>query len=109
MNRAVAKKPKRDLGGTLERVRRGERVVLRRGRKAVAAVVPIEDLKRLQELEDEEDLRDVCSALEEASRKGTIPWEKVKTELDRRPADAEANPSDERPWSEVRASLERIR
>jgi prevent-host-death family protein len=81
MNRAVAKKPKRDLGSTLERVRRGERVVLRRGRKAVAAVVPIEDLKRLQKLEDEEDLQDVRAALKEASRKGTIPWEKVKSEL----------------------------
>lgn len=32
-----------------------------------------------------------------------------RTELDRRLADAEANPSDERPWSEVRDSLERSR
>jgi putative addiction module component (TIGR02574 family) len=32
-----------------------------------------------------------------------------RAELDRRLADAEANPSNERPWSEVRASLERSR
>ncbi len=32
-----------------------------------------------------------------------------RIELDRRLADAEANPADERPWSEVRASLERSR
>lgn len=81
MSRAVTRKPAKSLGGTLERVRQGERVVLRRGRKAVAAVVPIEDLKRLQRLEDEEDLRDARAALREAKRTGTIPWEKVKAEL----------------------------
>ena len=81
MSRAPVKKSGKSLDVTLERVRQGERVVLRRGRKAVAAVVPIEDLKRLQKLEDEEDLRDVRAALKEAKRKGTIPWEKVKAEL----------------------------
>ena len=81
MSRAATKKSGKRLDGTLERVRQGERVVLRRGRKAVAAVVSMEDLKRLQKLEDEEDLRDVRAALKEAKRKGTIPWEKVKAEL----------------------------
>ncbi len=81
MSRIAARKTGRDLEGTLERVRQGERVMLRRGRKVVAAVIPIEDLKRLQKLEDEEDLRDVRAALKEAKRKGTIPWEKVKAEL----------------------------
>ncbi len=38
------------------------RMVLRRGRNALAAVVPIADL-RLQELEDQEDLRDMRAAL----------------------------------------------
>ena len=32
-----------------------------------------------------------------------------RAELDRRLADAALNPSDERPWSEVRSSLERSR
>jgi prevent-host-death family protein len=41
----------------LDRVSRGERVVLRRGRKPVAVVVPIEDLKRLQQMEDLDDAR----------------------------------------------------
>jgi antitoxin (DNA-binding transcriptional repressor) of toxin-antitoxin stability system len=81
MARAATKKPGKRLDGTLERVRQGERVVLRRGRKAVAAVVPMQDLRRLQKLEDEEDLRDVRAALKEARRKGTIPWERVKAEL----------------------------
>ena len=81
MSRIAARKTGRALEGTLERVRQGERVMLRRGRKVVAAVIPIEDLKRLQKIEDEEDLRDVRAALKEAKRKGTIPWEKVKAEL----------------------------
>jgi putative addiction module component (TIGR02574 family) len=33
--------------------------------------------------------------------------EEQRAELDRRLADAEANPSDERSWPEVRASLEK--
>ncbi len=81
MSRAATKKTVKGLGSTLERVRQGERVVLRHGRKVVGAVVPIEDLKRLQQLEDQEDLRDVRAALKEARRKGTIPWERVKAEL----------------------------
>lgn len=62
-------------------MRAGERVVLRRGRKVVAAVVPIEDLRLLQRLEDDEDIRDTRAALREARRKGTVSWEKVKAEL----------------------------
>ena len=81
MSRVSAGKSSGELDGTLERVLQGERVVLRRGRKAVAAVVPIADLKRLQKLEHDEDLRDVLEALREAKEKGTIPWEKVKAEL----------------------------
>ncbi len=81
MGRAAAKRAGKRLESTMERVRQGERVVLRRGRRVVAAVVPIEDLKRLQQLEDEEDLRDARAALKEAKRKGTIPWGKVKAEL----------------------------
>ena len=65
----------------LERARHGERIILRQGKKAVAACVPISDLRRLQKLEDDEDLRDIRAARTEMKRKGTIPWEKVKAEL----------------------------
>ena len=47
----------------------------------MAAVVPIADLRRLQKLENEEDLKDIRAARVEMKRKGTIPWEKVKAEL----------------------------
>ena len=41
---------------------------------------------------------------------GAVPvTEEQRAELDRRLSDADANPTDERPWSEVRASLERSR
>ncbi len=82
VSRAAARKPPASVSeSALDRARRGERVVLRQGKKAVAAVVPIADLRRLQRLENEEDLRDIRAARIEMRRKGTIPWEKVKAEV----------------------------
>jgi hypothetical protein len=47
----------------------------------VAAVVPIEDVKLLEELEDRIDLEEARAALAETKSKGTIPWEKIKADL----------------------------
>ena len=58
-----------------------ERIVLTRRGKEVAAVVPIEDVKLLEELEDRIDLEEARAALAEAKSKGTIPWEKIKADL----------------------------
>jgi prevent-host-death family protein len=58
-----------------------ERVVLTRRGKEVAAVVPIEDMKLLEELEDRIDLEEARAALAETKSKGTIPWEKIKADL----------------------------
>lgn len=58
-----------------------ERVVLTRRGKAVAAVVPVEDLDALQELDDKADIEGAIEALAEAKRRGTLPWGKVKEEL----------------------------
>ncbi len=58
-----------------------ERVVLTRRGKEVAAVVPIEDVKLLEELEDRIDLEEARAALAETRSKGTIPWEKIKADL----------------------------
>jgi prevent-host-death family protein len=55
-----------------------ERVVLTRRGKELAAVVPIEDMKLLEELENRLDVEAARQALKE---EGTIPWEKVKAEL----------------------------
>jgi prevent-host-death family protein len=59
-----------------------ERIVLTRHGKAVAAVVPIEDLELLEHLEDRIDLEDARAALKEVKKKGTKAWEKIKAELD---------------------------
>jgi prevent-host-death family protein len=59
----------------LNRVRyQGERVVVERRGKGVAALVPVEDLELLQALEDRIDLAAARKALREPGR---IPWEKV--------------------------------
>jgi prevent-host-death family protein len=58
-----------------------ERVVLTRRGKEVAAVVPIEDVKLLEELEDRIDLEEARATLAETKSKGTIPWEKIKADL----------------------------
>lgn len=56
----------------------GERVVLERRGKDVAAVVSIEDLALLEKLEDEIDVKAARAALRE---RGEIPWEQVKADL----------------------------
>lgn len=55
-----------------------ERIVITRRGKDLAAVVPIEDLKFLEEIEDRIDLEAARKALKES---GSVPWEKVKAEL----------------------------
>ena len=58
-----------------------ERVVLTRRGKGVVAVVPIEDLKLLEAIEDRLDLEDLEKALADPKNKKTIPWDKVKKDL----------------------------
>lgn len=70
------------LSDTLNRVSYSkERIVIRRHGKDVAALVPMEDLRLLDEIEDRMDLEEARTALAEAEEKGTIPWEKVKKDL----------------------------
>jgi prevent-host-death family protein len=57
-----------------------ERILLTRRGKDLVAVVPIEDYKLLEELEDQIDLREALLALKEAEEKGTISWEEIKKE-----------------------------
>ena len=65
-------------------VQKKERVIVSRGGKDLAAVIPIEDLRRLerlarQEEEDRQDINDARDALAEAGE--NIAWEKIKAEL----------------------------
>ena len=55
----------------------GERVIVERHGKPVAAIVSTDDLRRLEAAEDAADLRDARAALAEAKEAGTIPLETV--------------------------------
>ncbi|HEY8665041.1 MAG TPA: type II toxin-antitoxin system Phd/YefM family antitoxin [Tepidisphaeraceae bacterium] len=61
----------------------GERLVLERRGKGVAALVSMEDLAALEAMEDAADIRAARKALKE---RGSIPWQQVKTELGIAPA-----------------------
>ena len=82
MARLAAGQVRKSFADTLNRVAYGkERLVLHRRGKNVAAMVPVEDLALLEELETRLDLEEVRAALAETRKKGTISWEKLKAEL----------------------------
>ena len=79
MTHLTASKLRESLSDALNRVAyRGERILLQRRGKDVAALVSKEDLALLEALEDRADMEAIREALDEP---GTIPWEKVKEDL----------------------------
>ena len=84
MTKLAASQARDAFSDTLNRVAyRGERIVLRRRGKDLAAIVPIEDLKLIQKMEDEIDLREAKKALADMKRKGLKPiaYERVRERL----------------------------
>ena len=82
MARLTASKAREGFSDTINRVAYGrERVILHRRGKEVAAVVPMEDLRLLEAMEDRIDLDEARQSLAHAKKHGTIPWEKVKADL----------------------------
>ena len=55
----------------------GERVIVERHGKPVAAIVSTDDLRQLEAAENAVDLRDAQAALAEAKERGTIPLDTV--------------------------------
>ncbi len=55
----------------------GERIVVHRRKKPVAAVVPLADLELLEQMDDR---RDVIEA-RKRRREPTVPWTKIKRDL----------------------------
>jgi prevent-host-death family protein len=77
-----ASKAREGFADTINRAAYGkERVVVRRRGKEVAAVVPIEDLRLLEELEDRVDLSDARAALAETKKKGARSLESILKDL----------------------------
>lgn len=58
-----------------------ERVILTANGRKLVALVPIEDVEFLEELEDRLDLEAARAVLAEVEREGTVPWEQVKARL----------------------------
>jgi len=58
-----------------------ERVMVERHGKAVVAMVPVEDVELLLNLEDRMDLGDARAAIAEAKKKGAEPWSVLKKQL----------------------------
>ena len=68
-----------NLADAINRVaRRGERIVLERRGKGVAALVPIDDLETLERLEDDADVKAAHKALKE---KGFVLHDDIKSRL----------------------------
>ena len=79
MTRVSTSRARTDFSETVNRVAYGgERIVLERRGRNIAAIVPIEDLELLAELENRTDLDAARRALKE---KGSISWKKLKTKL----------------------------
>lgn len=79
MTRLSTSQLREELADALNRVAyKGERIVLRRHGKDVAALVPMDDLARLEEMEDRADNAAADAALKEIERTGTVAWNQVR-------------------------------
>ncbi len=76
----TASTPKEELLELLRRAQEGERTVIIRDGKPIAAIVPPEDADFMDHLEEQLDIEAARLALQEP---GTIPWEKIKKEFGR--------------------------
>jgi prevent-host-death family protein len=80
MTRIPTSQVRTDLADTLNRVAYGgERIVLHRHGKDLAALVPLADLELLRALEDQLDNEAAEQALRETG--DSIPWNQAKSDL----------------------------
>jgi len=82
MSRLAASEAREHFADVLNRVAYGgDRVVVERRGKEMAAIVSLDDLKVLEAIEDRLDIDDALAAIEEAEQKGTTSWSSLKAEL----------------------------
>ena len=80
MTRVTTTAARKDFDGTLDRARKGTRIVLQRGGKDVAALVPVEDLARLEEMEERLDADEARRRLADPTDK-TVPYAEARRTL----------------------------
>ena len=81
MIKITTSKARENLSDVLKAVSDGERVLLRRHGKSVAAIVPVEDLALLRAIEDRMDAKAAREGKADAAANGTIPLEEVRAKL----------------------------
>ena len=73
---------RRDMSEIVNRVAYGkERIYFTSHDKKIVALVPIEDVKTLEALENAEDIREAELALKEVEKEGSIPLAEVRKRL----------------------------
>jgi prevent-host-death family protein len=70
-----------DFANVLRSVKKGERILLSKHDKGVAALVSVEDLAILEAIEDKRDVLAARKGIIDAETNGTVPWETVKAQL----------------------------
>jgi len=81
LNRISTADARKKLANIVNRVAFGkEAFVLTRRGEALAALVSVEDLKLIQEIEERTDVEDAWQARAESEE--TVAWEELKKELD---------------------------
>ena len=84
MTSVTASSLKTNPSDILGRVRYGrERIAVTYHGKEIAAVVPVEDVRLLEKLEEALDSLDAVESLQEAERDGTISLAELKAQLGR--------------------------
>jgi prevent-host-death family protein len=82
MERLTTSKARDEFADTLNRVAyRGERIILHRRGRDLAALVPIQDLKALQELEDRRDVEEADRRLSDPAEV-PMPYEEARRVLE---------------------------
>ena len=72
---------RKDFSSVMDAANKGERFLLKRHGKRIAAVVPVRDLAVLRALEDRFDREAADAALKDVEENGAVSWEDLKAKL----------------------------
>jgi prevent-host-death family protein len=72
---------RKEFSSVVKAANKGERFLLERHGKKVAAVVSVSDLAVLRAIEDRLDREAADAALRDVEANGAIPWEELKAKL----------------------------